>query len=368
MSEPPELSYVVPIRWRDGEQREELAGYLAGIAPHCAEVIVVDGSAPEVFAANAEAWGERAIHVPPAEGEEWLMGKVSGVRTGLRLASHERVVIADDDVRYRREALHRAARLLDEYDLVRPQNYFDHLPWHARWDTARTLLNRSGGRDYPGTLAVRRSRVLAMGLYDGDVLFENLELIRTVQAHGGATVAPLDLYVARVPPSASHFWGQRTRQAYDDFALPLRMALWLAVVPLLLLSAAKRRPVLALTPTALAIAAAERGRRRDGGAAVFPATSSLLAPVWVLERGVCAWLAVLQRLRFGGVRYGDSVIRVAAHSEWQLRRRFAAQGREGAGSGREGGWSPKSNGEPPPTSTGSKTPASTGTSSRPSPD
>lgn len=321
MSERLDLSYVVPIRWRDGGQRDGLARYLAAIAPHCAEVVVVDGSPPEVFDANAAAWGGQVIHIPPAEDERWLMGKVSGVRTGVRLASHERLVIADDDVRYDPEALRRTARLLDDHDLVRPQNYFSRLPWHARWDTARTLLNRSLGRDFPGTLAVRRSRMLAMGLYDGDVLFENLELIRTVRAHGGSTSSPLDLYVARVPPSAAHFWGQRTRQAYDDFALPLRMTLWLAVVPLLALASRRR-----LTPAAagLAVALAEVGRRRAGGAAVFPATSSLLAPVWILERGVCAWLAVLQRLRYGGVRYGDSVISVSAHTERQLRARRSA--------------------------------------------
>jgi hypothetical protein len=333
VAEPLELSYVVPIRWQDGEQREELATYLAGIAPHCAELIVVDGSPPEVFAANAAAWGARAIHVPPAAEESWLMGKVSGVRTGVRAASHEKVVLADDDVRYDRPALRRTAQLLEQHDLVRPQNYFSRMPWHARWDTARTLLNRCLGRDYPGTLAVRRSRMLAMGLYDGDVLFENLELIRTVRAHGGSTAAPLDLYVARVPPSAAHFWGQRTRQAYDDFALPARMALWLAVMPWLGLAAARRRPARILVPAALAVAAAERGRRRAGGIAVFPASSSLLAPGWILERGLCAWLAVLQRLRFGGVRYGDSVIRTAAHSERQLRRAFRLRQAENAGSG-----------------------------------
>jgi Glycosyltransferase like family 2 len=333
VSRPPQISYLVPVRWRDGGQRAELASYLAQIAPHCAETIVVDGSPPEVFAANAEAWGEHALHVPPDPAERCLMGKVSGVRTGIRLASHERLVIADDDVRYDPEALRRTAALLDEHDLVRPQNHFSRLPWHARWDTARTLLNRSLGRDFPGTLAVRRSRLLATGLYDGDVLFENLELIRTVRAHGGSVVSPLDLYVARVPPSAGHFWGQRTRQAYDDFALPLRMALWLAIVPLLALAAARRRPGPALGGAALAVALAERGRRRAGGAAVFPASSSLLAPLWVLERGVCAWLAVLQRLRFGGVRYGDSVIPRAAHSKRQLRRRFEGRPRPPAASG-----------------------------------
>jgi len=169
---------------------------------------------------------------------------------------------------------------------------------------------------------VRRSRMLAMGLYDGDVLFENLELIRTVRAHGGSVTSPLDLYVARMPPSAAHFWGQRTRQAYDDFALPARMALWLAIFPLLVLAVVRGRPAPVLASAGVVVAAAERGRRRGRGAGVFPASSSLLAPLWVLERGVCAWLAVLQRLRFGGVRYGDSVIPRAAHSERALRRRL----------------------------------------------
>jgi Glycosyl transferase family 2 len=316
-----ELSYVVPVRWREGSGREDLAAYLRELVPRCAEIIVVDGSPPEIFAANAAAFGEATRHVPPDARESWLMGKVSGVRTGLRLARCERVVIADDDVRYEPEALRRAAELLSEHDLVRPQNYFAQLPWHARWDTARTLLNRSFGRDFPGTLAAQRSRLLEIGLYDGDVLFENLELIRTVRAHGGSVASPLDLYVARVPPSAAHFWGQRTRQAYDDFAIPARMATWLAVVPLLVMVTARRALAPVLTATAATCGLAELGRRRAGGAAYFPASSALLAPVWVLERGVSAWLAVLQRLRFGGVRYGDSVIPLAAHSEAELRRR-----------------------------------------------
>ena len=100
------------------------------------------------------------------------------------------MVIADDDVRYDEVALERTVAALDEVELVRPQNYFAPLTWHARWDTARTLLNRvAGGVDFPGTLAVRRSALRGTDGYDGDVLFENLELIRTIEAAGGACSA-----------------------------------------------------------------------------------------------------------------------------------------------------------------------------------
>ncbi len=133
------------------------------------------------------------------------------------------------------------ARLLAEADLVRPQNYFDPLPWHARWDTARILCNRAFGSDFPGTLGVRSSFLRSIGGYDGDVLFENLELIRTVTAAGGRVIDAPDLFVRRRPPTVARFLEQRPRQAYDDWAQPLRFA----VVP-------RHRA---------------RGRRRDGAAA-----------------------------------------------------------------------------------------------------
>lgn len=312
------------VPWRSAEPADpEAVSYLRQVAGWCREVIVVDGSPPYAFSANRSAWGSFITHVPPDPGHQCLMGKVAGVLTGLDLAQNESVIVADDDVRYERDALERVAELLDRFDLVRPQNYFEPAPWHAVWDTARTLLNRSFGADFPGTLGVRRSRLQESGGYDGDVMFENLELIRTIQAGGGSTVSPLDLYVRRLPPDAAHFWGQRTRQAYDDFAIPLRMILWLSVVPGVGVAGTRRRMRPLMAAAGLVMGLAELGRGRAGGRRVFPWLSTLLAPGWALERGVCAWLAVLQRVRFGGVRYGDSVIRVAAHSEREIRRRQA---------------------------------------------
>ncbi|HTA05205.1 MAG TPA: glycosyltransferase family 2 protein [Solirubrobacteraceae bacterium] len=314
MSELLQLSYVLPLRWSDETGREELTEYLGALRRSCAEILIVDGSSPDVFAANAEAWGSWTVHVAPDPDTQCKMGKVAGVTTGVRRAGFEAVVIADDDVRYERAGLQRLIECLRDHDLVRPQNFFDPLPWHARWDTARTLLNRALGADYPGTLGIRRSRFVGMGGYDGDVIFENLELIRSVQASGGTTLSPLDFFVRRLPPTTSHFWGQRTRQAYDDFALPLRMACWLAVVPLVLAMICRRRPTEGCLSAVTLALLAELGRRRGKGATVFPPSASLLAPLWVLERGACSWLAVAQRLRFGGVRYGAEVIPTAANS------------------------------------------------------
>ncbi|SCL17552.1 Glycosyltransferase like family 2 [Micromonospora nigra] len=311
------LSYVLPLRGRDDTDLTELTQYLRWLAERV-DVVVVDDSPAELFARHQLLWRGLVRHLAPDPAIHGLNRKVVGVLTGVPLARHEHVVIADDDVRYDGAGLRAVHRLLDSADLVRPQNYFDPLPWHAWWDTGRTLLNRALGGDYPGTLAVRRSTFLAMRGYDPDVLFENLELIRTVRAYGGVEVAPAGLYVRRLPPSAAHFRGQRIRQAYDDLAQPARLVAALAVLPALAVAVASRRPGLLIGAAATIVALAEAGRRRAGGRRVYPPSTALAAPAWLLERGVCGWLALGARLR-GGARYAGTRIPRAAHPVRTLR-------------------------------------------------
>jgi hypothetical protein len=316
------LTYILPIRASTAQADGELTTYLHWLATQV-EVVVVDGSAPDVHARHAAAWGGVVRHVRPAADLATPMGKVGGVLTGVRLASHERLIVADDDVRYDERALRRMARALDEFDVVRPQNYFVPLPWHARWDSGRMLLNRLWGGDWPGTLGVRRAILRTTGGYDGRAMFENLELVRTVLAAGGSEQVPLDLFVARRPSTTAHFWSQRVRQAYDELARPWRLAWQLAVLPAAVVAtAAAGWPALAGGAVAIA-AAAELGRRRAGGAAVFPPSASLLAPAWVAERALCSWLAVGSRLLLGGVPYRGTILRHAATPSHVLRARFA---------------------------------------------
>jgi hypothetical protein len=323
------VEYVLPIRCERGDDHDDLTEYLGRLA-EWADVTVVDGSDDAVFRHNAARWQRLVRHVAPDPGPG-VNGKVLGVMTGLRLSRHEAVVIGDDDVRYAYPELRRVVEHLGRADIVRPQNYFLDRSWHARWDTARSLVNRAFGSDYPGTLAVRRSVVLAAGGYCADALFENLELLRTVRAAGGREYRADDVFVGRTAPSRDRFLGQRVRQAYDDFAQPVRLAAELALLPAMVWAVA--RPSRAIPLLAAAVGVAEIGRRRANGVAVFPATSSLWAPMWMAERAVCVWLAVGARLR-GGVIYRGQRVKLAATPTRALRRsRLRSQPAADAGAG-----------------------------------
>lgn len=319
------LSYVLPLRRQSGDETVP-AAYLRRLCRDVDDVIVVDGSPPEVRDEHRRAWATlvdagrlRVLTPDPPQGCGPRNGKVAGVIAGVRAAGHRAVVVADDDVRHDRATLAALlAAVADETTaLARPTNVLvggesRGLPWHARWDTARTLLNRSLGRDHPGTLALDRDAFLAADGYADDVLFENLELARTLTAAGGGVVDVPHVYVPRVAPSTRHFLGQRVRQAYDDLAQPVRCGAELLLAPLLgrLL---RRRPRRALAVSLLVIALAERGRRRHGGAEHFPWTAALWAPLWLLERSVTVWVAMGCRAR-GGVRYRGGRLRNAGHS------------------------------------------------------
>lgn len=312
---PLRLTYVLPIR-RDaidgpGDDSEDLDSYLRRLAQVVDEVVVVDGSPTDVFTHHRRRWGRHVRHVAPQAAPHGRPDKPAGVVTGARLAGHDVLVVADDDVRWTKDQLRDALDRMDGVDLLRPHNHFAPEPWHARWDTGRILVNRAMGGDWPGTLVVRRDLVTPG--YGHGVLFENLDLERTVVARGGRARVAYDLVVARRPPTSAWFARQRVRQAYDEFARPVRLAWQLAVLPLALAGGRRARLGLAVA----AIAVAEAGRRR-GGTGPFRPTAPLWAPLWLAERSVCSWAALVARCR-GGVTYRGHRVKRAGTPARDLR-------------------------------------------------
>ncbi|HEX3467486.1 MAG TPA: hypothetical protein VHT05_05355 [Candidatus Elarobacter sp.] len=317
----------MPIRRATIDADDDLTSYLTTLV-RLVPVVVADGSPPAVFARHAALWPPEIVHLAvDADRCSDLNGKVAGVVTGLRRVRTAKAVIADDDVRYDAFSLGRIARLLDGADVVLPQNVFDPAPWHTVLDGGRTLIARATGGDWPGTIGLRMRAYHRAGDYDGDVLFENLELVRTMLVTGASVVRADDLFVPRRPPTAQRYLQQRVRQAYDELARPARMTAQLLVGPALAVAAARfGRPTWPVF-AALSIALAEAGRRRARGTRAFPLSTAIAAPVWVLERAVTSWVALGLRVARGGVRYSNGTLRRAANSERALRARYRDAGR-----------------------------------------
>ena len=311
-----DLTYVIPIRAaaRQVQAIAELRAYLQTIAPICREVLVVDGSAPAVFAAHATAWGAYCRHVAPDPRYRYLNGKVNGVLTGADLARCAKVVVGDDDVRYTADDLARMAALLDHYDYVKPQNYFQPLPLHARVESARMLVNRAvvPTGDYPGTCGFRREVLQRIGPYDGDVLFENEEMFRHFALHGARMYCADDFFVRKLPPTLGKFLEQRPRQSYEDLGMRKKTVLFASLLPLGATLAA-RSPGLAAGYLALwsaaAVGLAWRGRAKDGAAHYFSRGAPLFAVPWIIERGISVWVALFWRVTRGGLPYWGRIVK-----------------------------------------------------------
>ena len=311
-----QATYILPLKVTDRATLRELADYVNALP--VSQAIVADGSDDAAFSELSQYLRHDVQHLRTDPDITGGNGKVRNVLTALRRAEHENIVIADDDVRYGPAELQAVIEALQSSDVVRPQNYFAPLPWHALLDTGRIVINRALDGDWPGTLAFRRS-ALPCG-YNADVLFENYELVRTIRARGGREVVARNIYVRRRPPTTEHFFSQRVRQAYDEFARPVRLGIALTILPALSISLAARIWAVPIALTAAALALATIGFLRNSGSRYFPAIAIAASPLWVLERAVCAWFALYARLRYGGVRYAGGILRDAASPAKELRR------------------------------------------------
>jgi hypothetical protein len=335
--EEPRCTYLLPIRRvrPNRAEAEQFAAYFRLLSAAGCEVLVVDGSPPEVFSAHASAWAGACRHVPVDPQYRYLNGKVNGVHTGVDLAGCERMVLADDDIRYTAADIARACALLDQHEMVRPQNYFAPLPWWARTEAARMLINRGTLRagDYPGTCAFRRSTCLRVGHYDGDVLFDNEEIIRHFALSGADVLCATDFFILKQPPTLSKWLEQRPRQAYEDFVMRAKTALFAALIPLALLlwlfagAAAGLSFIAAVGFISLLIAL--RGLWRDRAHQFFPPWTALYAPLWVLERALSVYWAFYWRARYGGYPFGAALLSKGTGRAWVAGGR--AQSRAAAG-------------------------------------
>lgn len=321
----PRCTYLLTIRRArfDAGEAEDFRIYFRRLAAAGCEVLVVDGSPPGVFAAHGGAWRGACCHAAVDAQYEYLNGKVNGIHTGIALAAHEHVLLADDDIRYSTPDIWRMVTLLGSHDMVRPQNYLRPLPLWARTEAARMLINRAWLRegDYPGTLGVRRATMRRLGHYDGDVLFDNEEIVRHFRANGARVAYARDFFILKRPPTFSKWVEQRPRQAYEDFVMRAKTLFFAALPPALVLAWAlagwRWAIVLAAIVACGATILASRGLG-DGAGCYLPRRVCLYAPLWVAERAVSTYWAFYWRVARGGYPFGDKLLAKGTGDAWTI--------------------------------------------------
>ena len=356
---PVNCSYLMPIRRSTFDNGEAgiLRDYLAEVSSSASEIIVVDGSNPEVFDAHHELWASLCRHVQVDRRFGFLNDKVNGIQTGVRLATVDKIILADDDIRYSNAQIGEIAQMLERYQVVRPQNYFDFSkvasasspmghglearaalkPW-ALTEAARMLINRAtlSTADYPGTCAFRRETMLRAGGYDGDVLFDNEELIRHLASSGASICYAHDFFIRKRPPTFRKWLEQRPRQAYEDFGLRAKTALF-ALLPLVVIGVGGVGAMIPmffvlLTVALLVFILALTGRARGQARKFFPVRVCFFAPLWVLERTLSTYWAFYWFLRYGGYPFGGRLLQKGIGRDWVEGGRIASETVAGTGS------------------------------------
>ena len=327
-------TYLLPIRRvrANVSEMENFARYFQMLAGAGCEVLVVDGSPPEVFDEHERVWHGLCKHVKVNPSYTYLNGKVNGVHTGVDLAGFERIVLADDDIRYTVQDIERMCHLLDQHEMVRPQNYLSPLPWWGRMEAARMLINRGVLQtgDYPGTCAFRRSTCLRVGHYDGDVLFDNEEIVRHFLLQGADVHYALDFFVHKRPPTLRKWMEQRPRQAYEDFVMRAKTALFMSLLPvglaLGLFSGARAALGFVLFVSLSAVVLALRGLLRHRAYRFFRPYVVLYAPLWILERALSSYWALYWRIARGGYPFGDRLLSKGTGRAWVAGGRIQTRG------------------------------------------
>jgi hypothetical protein len=299
-------SYVVLVE--RGEELRELASYLSTLSVADCDVVVLDASPRLQFDLNARVlrWVGRHVAVT---NEFRTGGGVDLVRGALNAAACEKVIVATDDVRYTPEAIARICELLDAYEVVEPQDYLDPLPWWGGIEAARMLVHRGiePQPDHGATLGFRRTAVRSLRTLAASDPAD--DQARRLAAHGAQVHAANDVFVRREPRVFAEWLAQRPVRATKDFAVPMKTAFFLSIAPLMVLLALLGGAQLAGSYAGViafaAVALAARGR--SGAARYFPLRTCLFAPLWIFERSVSVYWALLRKVR--GV--DDEAARVA---------------------------------------------------------
>ncbi|HEX2963720.1 MAG TPA: hypothetical protein VHO43_18125 [Ignavibacteriales bacterium] len=288
-----------------GADIQEISDYLALLNSAGCDVIVVDGSPLEVYAAHEGAWFNLCRHVKIDSRYRSASTYVNSIYTGAALAVCQRIIAASEKVRYTPDDVLRMCELLEHFELVRPQNYLFPLNWWSQVESAGILVNRTvfPGGDSPETIGFLGSTFHKFCSRKDKAFDQTEDITRQFIMHQAKVCFALDFLIQKNSPPFNEWCTKCFRETYKNFSFSLRPCIFLLLIPMgiLLQFFFGTRAFLFYCAAVIlsAVTIAFLGRFR-GGRRFFPLRLSFAAPAWLMERILCHYKTLFWLLRPGG--------------------------------------------------------------------
>lgn len=291
-------SYVVLIHDAAAAELRELSEYLSELNVAGCEVVILDPSPRMQFELNARTlrWVGRHVALAP---EYRTRRGVDVVQAAAAYASCEKVIVAGSDIRYAPDAVEKMCARLESHEVVEPQDYLDPMPWWGGIEAGRILIHRGiePEPDHGATFGFRRNALRALRALGPAT--SNDAQVRRLAAVGAEIHPAPDVFVRRQPGPLAAWIASRPRLAGEDFTMPVKTLFFFSLLPLLVLlsvlggmqMAGGYASMIAFASVGLA------ARGRAGAGAFFPWRACLFAPLWVLERSISVYWALLRKMR-----------------------------------------------------------------------
>ena len=289
-------TYTVNLeRGADSCDVQALAHYLSTLNHQC-EVVVLDASSGSEFDDHRRVLRWVARHVAIPAHHRYADGSADTIHAAVELSMTEKVIVATIDTRYSAEEVVAVCEMLDRFDVVEPEEYFEPLPWWGGLDAGRVLLHRGVDQSPDrATFAFRRAAFHPMRIDDRSAGNSTRRFVM----QGAELHEAKGVFVRREPQQFATWLRLRPREAKGDLVTPAKSAFFFAVLPMLLILAILGGTQVAAgyagVMTFASLMVAIRGRA--GAGKFFPFRACLFAPLWIVERSVSVYWALFDRVR-----------------------------------------------------------------------
>jgi hypothetical protein len=312
----PRLTAVIPFKASSTNSFARLIDSWSRIADDQIEVVICDGSDDENFAKNAILANGSITHLAVDRHRyRSLNDKVNGLRTGVRVARSEWVIVFDDDMYPKPGQLAAAIAEPPADQVLKLRTYVTPLTVLELIEVARALVShclKPLGDTSPVYFGRRSILLATLEQMPGNVLFDDREIEKQLRNMGPGVAVHPALLVSREPSVSSKWAQQQIRYAYEDLSLLAKTTLFLglpiAVLGLFGSGLGFLAAVLIVTVIVALTAAAAIGWMRAGLRGCYPLWMVLWAPIWFAVRTVAVPIA-LWLLMTGGIRHGGRRIR-----------------------------------------------------------